>query len=262
MIIKYIDTKVILCAVTKYSPYKTRATQIIGGFGEAYALRISKTIFENIKNIHKKRYDTYKYIFSKMNLKSCLGKRPADFYSLFKRGETSRDYLDRQHLIDMYDQIIIDMGIEDLEVLNEQSAKVFCDKTYEAIGSNKRHLGFIIDSFEENELIFENEYISDEKKLLREFKKEFKDPKYKLDLKVFAECIADGMNSNMDFEMIISSNFFQQDKEIRKIHTAIKRVYKQYYNDLIIPLYEAYGDKIHSDLAKKEKTAEQILNEK
>lgn len=40
--------------------------------------------------------------------------------------------------------------------------------------------------------------------------KEFKEPKYKLDLIIFAECIADGMNGNLDFEMIIDTEHFIQ----------------------------------------------------
>lgn len=240
MIIKYVDAKVILCAVTKYSPNKIRAGHIIGGFGEAYALKISKSLFERIVEIHERRKNNYTNLNLHLNPSCCEEKRPVDFRGHIMTGSTG-DYLDQQHLNDMFDQIIIEMDIECLDKFSADTAHEFCDKAYDAMGTNKRRLGLIIRRLIEDELVFENEYQKDEKKLIKEFRKAFKEPQYKLDLIIFAECIADGMNSNLDFEMIIDTEHFIQSKELRKLYTAIKRVYGHSYKDLIVPLSQAYG---------------------
>ena len=240
MMIKYIDTKVILIASTKHSPNKIRARHIIGNYGESYAIKISKSTFNRIKKIYNRRNENYGYLYSHLNPTKCKGKTPADFRGCFTRGSTG-DYLDQQHLNDMFDQTIIDMNIQVLDKLSDTQAHEFCDRTYEDIGTNKRHLGFLIDKIKESELSFENQYTKDQTKLVKELKKEFTDPNYKLDINILAECISDGINSNIDFEIIIGTDHFNQDKSIRKIYTAIKRATNQNYSDLIIPLYRAYG---------------------
>jgi hypothetical protein len=244
MYTKYVDTKVILTACTKYTDYKSHAEQIIGGgiggLNNIYNLKIPISVYERIRSIHLRRKNNYGSLYGVIDEQSCIGRMPEDFKGSFTKGSTN-DYCDDDHLATMYEQIIDGIPIHPIEKFDEKTAKEFCYRVYSSLRSNSVRLGLIIKMLSEEEIIFQDDDPGQTKKLYTEIMKGIDDHRYKKDVQILSECIVNGINSGIEFDLIVAEPFFYNEHELRKVYTCIKRVFKHPYNDFIFPLYQSFG---------------------
>jgi len=243
---KYIDTSIVLCASTKYVDYKKTAKRIIyGGItsGSTYILKISDLTFERLEKIYKRRKKIYHDHFSKVTINKCKGKTPADFMCCFTKGSTM-DHLDDNQLVDMYDKILEDIHMYPTDKFDGNTAEQFCEMVYSALGHSKVDLKLLMNRInEEEEIIFTNEYEKDRNKIFVKLKKIINEKKYKIDIRIFSDYIAHGINGGMDFEIITADPFFSTPEESEKINNVIKKYYGRNYENIIVPIYNAHGSK-------------------
>ena len=243
MYIRYLSPDIVLCAATSYTDFRIRAKKIItGGLGDGstYALKISETSFNLIKKIYKRRKDNYSFLFSCLSPEKCLCKKPIDFKHCFTRESIGYKF-DDDHLDEAYEKIIIDMDMEPCSEFGNETALDFYLRTFRSFEHNKVRLRLLMQQFIENELIFKNESIKNIKILYKELRVQINDNTYKKELMNFSECIVDGIESGMDFEIITTDPYFTDDRKLKKIMRGIGRIYGNDYNGCIVPLYDAYG---------------------
>jgi len=245
MYVRYIDLSVILNASTKYSDYKERARRIInGGIGNRsnYLLKIPYHGSIIMNQLYNRREKIYSEIYSILDPKKCINKTAAEFYSLFSRGSTGY-HTDDEHLKNMYEKITEDINIKYLDKLDTEQAQKLCYLIHKTIRYNKIQLSNYKEILKDEEVYFEDYKDKKENFLIKEFEKVIDNSKYKSDIIILSKSIVDGMKSNMDFEIVIANENFLLNDNLRKINTGIKRVYKIYNKNIIVPINKIYGPK-------------------
>jgi hypothetical protein len=218
-----------------HSSFKNRAYKLVGG-----DFQTPESVRTMVKKIHKRRGEVINpKLFSSLRIEDLVGKTPFDFKDCFTVGSTGY-HADDQCLENLYDNLLDDIGMYDMDKFDEEKAREFKFKVYRAMRHSRVHLGAVIDRLKEGQLVFPEEHKNETRRLVRAMKKRLNEPKYKFETETISKCVVHGVRSGLDFVVVCGEPEIMEVRKLKKIIGVLKKVYGRDSGDLVKPIKDVW----------------------
>lgn len=224
---RYIGCSVVLCASSKFAPYRQRAVQLI-----ADDFRAHSEVREHVAVFKKRRGLVYAKIISALysadDAQVMVGKTPADYRTCFTVGGSADHPMDNQALEGLFDCILDSLGLEPTSVFDKQTGESFRKEAVSAIRQNKLQLGFALNELEKEERQFDLADDEGGEKLYKKLRVVVpNDRLLKDEIREMAYSVAHAASNGIDAVYITSEDDIGKRTVLKKIGNVVSQVLRQ-----------------------------------